>query len=308
MAMYRRLLFSLVICIVAATLSACGAVGPLPPELEVSSEDVTLYARIAGDPRAGNVLIAISGGPGLSSDYMTSLKQLGDPEFAVVTYDSRGTGRSTAPAGGMEGYELSRYASDLDAVREAVGADRAHLLGHSWGGLVAMYYAAQHPQRVSSIVLVSSGPPTIKASNAGQRRLQERIGKLMAEGYISQDLPGDGAEAAQAIMPAYFSDPGFKAPAEIKETEFNPTAFQQTMSALGYYDLGQEVSSLQHRVLILWGEDDPFDLPMGEATRDALSAAQVEFVVLEGCAHFWQECPDQFFPRLRAFLDLPTEP
>jgi pimeloyl-ACP methyl ester carboxylesterase len=50
------------------------------------------------------------------------------------------------------------------------------------------------------------------------------------------------------------------------------------------------------------------DEPRGEATRDALSNAQVEFVVLEDCGHFWQECPDEFFPRVRSFLELASEP
>jgi pimeloyl-ACP methyl ester carboxylesterase len=44
---------------------------------------------------------------------------------------------------------------------------------------------------------------------------------------------------------------------------------------------------------------------MIEATRSALTNAQVEMVELERCGHFWHECPDEFFARVRAFLDLP---
>jgi pimeloyl-ACP methyl ester carboxylesterase len=69
-----------------------------------------------------------------------------------------------------------------------------------------------------------------------------------------------------------------------------------------------DYDTLDHRVLILWGEDDPFGLPVGEATRDALSAAQVEFVVIPNRGHFWQECPDAFFARVRAFLGLSATP
>lgn len=303
-----RMLALLTLCAVTLMLATCGTDKPLPPEMKVSNDDVTLYAKIAGDPASGNVLVAISGGPGLSSDYMFSLEQLASPDLAVVTYDPRGTGRSTAPADDPANYHLDKYVADLEAVRQALGSDTVHLLGHSWGGLVAMYYATVHPERVNSMVLVSSGPPNVRALTAGQFRLQDRIGKLAAQDLIPRELPQSDAKSAQAILPAYFSDPSFEPPAEITATRFNLTAYQRTLSALGQYDLTAAVAGLDHRVLVLWGEDDPFDMEVGETTRDALSAAQVDFVVLGGCGHFWQECPDEFYPRVRDFLGLPTEP
>ena len=61
-------------------------------ELQVQGSGVTLYVRVAGNAGSGNVLIAIHGGPGMSSDYMASLEQqLAGDELAVVTYDQRGT-------------------------------------------------------------------------------------------------------------------------------------------------------------------------------------------------------------------------
>nr|NIN67517.1 hypothetical protein [Anaerolineae bacterium]NIN97622.1 hypothetical protein [Anaerolineae bacterium]NIQ80561.1 hypothetical protein [Anaerolineae bacterium] len=67
---------------------------PCVQELEVPAGDVTLHVRIAGDPQAGEVLIAINGGPGMPSDYVRSLEGLVGEELAVVNYDQRGTGRS----------------------------------------------------------------------------------------------------------------------------------------------------------------------------------------------------------------------
>ena len=79
-------------------------------------------------------------------------------------------------------------------------------------------------------------------------------------------------------------------------------------SKLGDFDFTADIAGLDQRVLFLWGEDDPFGMPMAEATVTALSAAQVEFVVLDKCGHFWHECPDAFYPRVRAFLSLPPGP
>jgi membrane protease YdiL (CAAX protease family) len=70
-----------------------------------------------------------------------------------------GVGRSSSPQAEPENYALARYAQDLDAVREAVGAESVHLFGHSWGGIIAQRYATLHPERVRSIVLIGSGPP-----------------------------------------------------------------------------------------------------------------------------------------------------
>lgn len=296
-----------IVGIVALTPAACGTARSRPTEQEVVSGDVTLHVRIAGDPAAGEVLVGISGGPGLSSDYMASLEQLAGPELAVVTYDPRGAGRSTAPADEAANYDLSKYADDLEAVRKVVGADKVHLLGHSWGGVVAMYYATVFPEYVDAIVLMGSGPPNIEGLRLAQRHFQERIVELTRQGLIPEDLSSVGATQVRGILPAYFSDPGFEPPAEILDMTFSQAVSDLTLSALGQYDLTEEVARLDHRVLILFGEDDPFDLSMAEATRDALSAAQVEFVVLEQCGHFWQECPDGFYAAVRSFLGLPLE-
>jgi alpha-beta hydrolase superfamily lysophospholipase len=96
-------------------------------EVELQAHDVAPHVRITGDTEAGDVLLTIAMGPGFSSHYMATLEQLAGESLAVVTYDQRGTGRSTEPSGG---YELLNYVADLEAVRRAVGAERVHLFGH----------------------------------------------------------------------------------------------------------------------------------------------------------------------------------
>jgi pimeloyl-ACP methyl ester carboxylesterase len=106
---------------------------------------------------------------------------------------------------------------------------------------------------------------------------------------------------------AYFSDPSFplKHPdADAAQTAFSGTANQLTWAATQGFDFSAEVGRLEHRVLVLFGEDDPSGMPLAEETLAALRSADVEFVLLEGCGHFWQECPEQFYPRVRAFLGL----
>jgi proline iminopeptidase len=270
---------------------------PLAQELQVQADDVTLYARIAG---AGDVLIALHGGPGNSSDYMVSLEQLASAKFAVVTYDQRGTGQSTAPS---EGYAMHNYIADLEAVRQAVAADTVHLLGHSWGGLVVLRYAAAHPQRVRSIILMGSGVLTPEGAEAGQANKAQRMAALQEQGIIPRTIA-----ALEDLLPVYFSDPSLEMPDELKNMHYTPAVEQMTWAALADYDFAAGLDGLDQPVLVLWGEDDPFGMAYLEATRNALSTASVEVVVLEGCGHYWHECPDQFFSHVRAFLKLPPAP
>lgn len=279
-------------------------------ELKVQSDDVTLYVRIAGNLKSGNVLIANHGGPGMTSHYMVSLEQLAGKNFAVVTYDQRGMGRSTMPS---DGFGLLNYVADLEAIRKAVDAKEVHLLGHSWGGLVAMRYATVHPQKVRSIILVNSGPPNWQAMQMAQANFGQRIAELQQQGIIPKDLPTTTSEIMKAIGVAYYADPKFELPDELMNTFQNlePAKFEvvnrSTWSALGNYDFTAEVAKLNHPVLMLCGASDPFGISMSETTKVSLSSARVELTVLKGCGHFWQECPDEFFSHVRKFLEIPAK-
>jgi len=286
----------------ALLLTSCGQPAAAPTtaraqDLKVQADGVTLYARIAGNPEAEDVLLAVTMGPGLSSHYMASLEQLAGESFAVVTYDQRGTGRSAEPSGG---YELLKYVADLEALRQAVGAERVHLFGHCWGGLIAVRYATIHPDRVRSLVLWGGAWPSSEIVATGQQNLARRQAALQQEGIIPAR-----PTAFEQILPVFLSDPHFELPDEFGQSQYNPRVEGEAKSALGEYDITAEVARLNHPVLFLWGEDDPFGLETAEATRDTFSAAPVEFVVFGECGHMWQECPDDFFSQVRAFLHRP---
>jgi pimeloyl-ACP methyl ester carboxylesterase len=277
-------------------------------ELTVQTPDVALYARLAGNVQSGNVLIAINGGPGLSSHYMLGLEDLAGENFAVVTYDQRGVSRSSAPPIDPSSYTFAKYVDDLEAVRKAAGVEKVHLFGHSWGGLVAMRYAAIYPERVRSIVLMGSGAPAWKDLASGFARFEERVRSLQAQGIISQDLtPKD--EQDDPTLPAFFSDPNFHFSLDDRggPPEFSPVASQMTWAAVQGYDLTNEVAQLQHPFLVLCGKDDPYG-QLSEAVVAALTSTKVEYVVFDKCGHFWHECPDAFFSQVRDFLELPAAP
>src|SRR5512143_2590205 len=74
--------------------------------------------------------------------------------FRVIALDQRGHGLTSKPD---QGYDFASVTHDLDQVLNALQLDRPILIGHSWGGNVAVQYAAEHPDQVKGLVLVDGG-------------------------------------------------------------------------------------------------------------------------------------------------------
>lgn len=118
---------------------------------KISIRDVSLNVKIFG---RGYPLVLMHGGPGADRYTMMSLKPLAD-QFTLVFYDHRCNGRS-------EGAEVStmtfeNLTADADALREKMGFEKWAVLGHSFGGYVALEYALCYPNRVSHLVLINTG-------------------------------------------------------------------------------------------------------------------------------------------------------
>ncbi len=100
-----------------------------------------------------DVLFLLNGGPGLPCDYLRDpLVALVDKGFRVVTYDQLGCGRSDKPKDNSL-WTIGRYVEEVDTVRKAMGLGRIHLLGHSWGGWLAIEYALKYQKNLCSLAL-----------------------------------------------------------------------------------------------------------------------------------------------------------
>jgi pimeloyl-ACP methyl ester carboxylesterase len=117
---------------------------------------VELAVEIKGD---GPALLCVHGFGGAKEDFADHLDRLAE-RWRVIAVDLRGHGDSDGPADPAS-YTLDRLARDVEAVADAVGADRFRLLGHSMGGMVARRVVLEHPERVDALVLMSTaaGPP-----------------------------------------------------------------------------------------------------------------------------------------------------
>lgn len=111
--------------------------------------------RVVGRSRSHPALLCIHGGPGLGHDYLRTLDAMSATGREVVYYDQVGCGASDHPDGGIA-WTLGLFLEELEAVRLAAGLEQYHLLGHGWGGMLALEHALTHPAGLRSLVLSSA--------------------------------------------------------------------------------------------------------------------------------------------------------
>ena len=116
--------------------------------------DATLYVEEEG---TGVPLVLINGGPGGTHHYFHPWFSRASDYARVIYYDQRGTGLSDFEPGDS-GYSVEQAVDDLDHMRQALGIDDWVVLGYSYGGFLAQYYATTYPERVAGLVMVGSHP------------------------------------------------------------------------------------------------------------------------------------------------------
>lgn len=236
-------------------------------------------------------------------------------------YDQRGRGASTA-APGTAASRIEFDAGDLMALRQALGISHWDVLGHSWGGGIAMLAAALDPSGVRRLVLANAVGVTSRwlapLHEAGLARLRaqgntgaaERLA-AMGVAALHQPTPEVHADYTQAYFPAWFVDPAF-ARGVVPPRALSVTG-AHVVSRLRRdgYDWTARLRALRAATLVLHGSEDV--LPLAEAANTARvlteSGVAVQFRPLAGAGHnpFW-EAPTAFFTSVHEFLAAPDPP
>jgi proline iminopeptidase len=251
-------------------------------------------------------LVLLHGGPGMDhSGYKPAFSTLTDV-CQIVYYDHRGQGRSDRSDPST--WTLDTWADDVVRLCDALGIESPVVLGNSFGGMVAMRYAARHPDHPGRLVLSSTAAtsdfPAILAMFAALGGDEARDA---AEGFWLAPT----REAAEAALPRYLSVCGplyTQTPGNLFETG------RAVMRAevLSHFLFGEQrtmdlLPGLAHvtcPTLVLAGELDPVCPMIGsERIVHALTHAPVRFERFAGAGHgVFRDQPDRAFPLLRAFI------
>ncbi|NKX55197.1 proline iminopeptidase-family hydrolase [Arthrobacter mobilis] len=160
-----------------------------------------VWYQVVGDgPRIP--LVTVHGGPGATHDYLEPLEALAD-ERAVVFYDQLGAGKSDVPED-TSLWTNERLVEELGQVLDALGLSLVHLLGHSWGTIVAAEYALRSPERLAGLVL-SDPCLSIPRYAAGTAALRAGLPENVRAVLDRHEAAGstDSAEYQEASMEFY---------------------------------------------------------------------------------------------------------
>jgi proline iminopeptidase len=290
---------------------------PAPRESRISVGKASLYVREIG---RGQPLIVLHGGPDFDHGYLLpDLDRLADA-FRLIYYDQRGRGRSGDDVQPEE-VTLKSDVDDLDAVRRHFQLESAPLLGHSWGTVLALEYALQHPTRVSHLILMNPAPASADDLQLSRKAYVQKLGadmdrqrEIVASAAYKEGDPEAVAaryrlhfkpalerpedyERLMATMKAGFISQGKKGIVKARAVE--DRLMRDTWQVEGY-DLLPKLKTLSMPTLVISGDHDFF--PGEIAGHIARAIPNARLVTIRDCGHFaYLECPGDV---RRAFNDL----
>jgi proline iminopeptidase len=263
---------------------------------------VHIFERTVGQ---GSPVVVLHGGPGAHHDYLLPGFDVLAHGRELIYYDQRGGGRSPVSRDTPVGWR--EHVADLEELRQQWSLARLTLAGYSWGGLLALLYAAEFPERIERLVVVSPAPvwraarlefeQLFQQKNLAPELQQERAA-LRNSGLRERDPAAYSQRMFELSVAAYFFDP--RKARELTPFRVTGRTQQEVWSSLGDYDLRPALRQLGHPVRVLQGENDVIPI---ESSRTIANLTGGELQLLPRCGHVpYVEAFDQFADHMERFL------
>jgi proline iminopeptidase len=275
----------------------------------VATPEVTLAYETYGTPSSATPVIVANGGPGLSHIYMlqndvwTRLSR----NRQIVFYDQRGTGKSKQvkpdAAWGMDA-----QVADMEAVRAKFGFQKFDLVGDSYGGLLAMAYAAAHPEHIEKLILSDSAAPAWKDI---VRVLPDVFPDVLEQIAAREKNPSPGIDPAEQrirdhFLMLFYSEANRDAYlAGVKDLGATPQTGAAVQRATRDLDLTPELPKFKFPTLVITGRYDMNVTPL-TAWNIYKAIPGAKFIVFEKSGHLPSyEEPDKYVQVVDSFLRQP---
>jgi len=278
------------------------------------------YARADGaDIRyrvlgAGRPLLLVNGGPGWSSAHMLPVAERLAESHRVILFDQRGTGASRLAVLDSTTVTMRAMVEDIDALRRHLSIETWIVMGHSFGGMLAMAYAAEHPEPVEALVLSAPAGPSLDFLGWYPASLNDRL--LPAERetvaywsdaeILEADPTQAGYEIVKASIGAFLYDRSrlSEVLAVIDENTWSVTTSQLVWRDLARadFDVNQPLGAFQRPVLVVQGRQDALgDL---HAYRVSEIFPNASLQIIEESAHLmWVDQEQRYYDAVMGFLE-----
>lgn len=272
----------------------------------IAIRDVSLFVKVMGD---GYPLVLMHGGPGVDHTTMLPLRPLA-ARFTLIFYDHRCNGRSAGAE--VTAMTWENLTADADALRQTLGFEKWAVLGHSFGGMVALEYALRYPQSLSHLLLMDTcgdswwaqeNAPKVLAKrgySAGVVRTAERF-------YNGEITPAEFMPSVRRLSTAYYHKiRPLQLLRDIRlgmhmKTRPETLIFGYSQLLKGWTVMDR-LSEIDIPTLVMAGRDD-FQFPPEHQTMLAAGIADARLEVIERAGHnAHSERPSDVLLAIRQFM------
>jgi proline iminopeptidase len=272
----------------------------------MSIRGVSLFVKVTGH---GYPLVLMHGGPGVDHTTMLPFQPLGD-HYTLVFYDHRCNGRSEGAV--VSSMTWENLTADAEALRQMLGFDQWAVLGHSFGGMVALEYALRYPQSLSHLVLMDTcGDSRWVQQNAPQILAKRGYGpatvKMAQRFFNGQIAPNEMTVAMRKFGGAYYHRLN---PLKLAREVLSGLRMKRRPEAL-IFGFGQllkgwtvmdRLNEIKVPTLIVAGRDD-FQFPPEHQAALATGITNARLEIIERAGHNVQsERPAEVMEAVKGFI------
>ncbi|CAM3305772.1 Alpha/beta hydrolase [Flavobacterium longum] len=274
----------------------------------IDSDGAKLHYRIFG---SGQPVLIINGGPGLDSDGFVGLAQALSKNNQTIIYDQRGTGKSTVKPINHSAISMDLMVNDIENLRKHLGIGQWVVLGHSFGGMLAAYYATKHPEQIAGLIFSSSGGIDLGLRDYVNTRMNSLLTAAQRDSlqYWNRKLSaGDHSHTVRigrgrAMAPAYVYRKEFaeNIAQRLAQTNLDINRIVWENLEAIHFDCAGGLAYFNKPVLVLQGKNDVLEVKTAEKIHRAFKKSKL--VLLDDCGHYgWLDAPTAYFSAIDQFL------
>ncbi len=280
--------------LLALLLFASSVSAQLPDTVEEGFLDIngtSLFYKAMG---SGDPIVVLHGGPGFDHrQFLPYIWELA-ANHRVILYDQRGTGLSSGPVDSMS-INIDTFIADIEGIREAFGIETINLLGHSWGGILAMHYGIRFPERLNSLILCSTAASVesfteMRATYSANREPGDE--ELLEEIYSSDEYQSGDPGAIEKFWRVYFK-PYFKDHSLVSGLDllFTENTIKNSNAVAGYilksigdFELHEDLKVVNCPTLVIHGDADPMPVKYAQKIHESIKGSQL--VIAKDSGHW----------------------